>query len=383
MRHAKPAIHLFHLCLRIRDGTVTSVFSRQKGRGMPSYDTESSPSSLDLRSLSHEELLTLVTELGWPSFRAKQVEDWLWKHHVSSFDEMTNVPAALRKQLAERGTLGDVSEVTRQVSNDGSRKYLIEYADGTRAECVGMPTRNRLAVCVSTQAGCRMGCVFCATGMGGFSRSLTATEMFDQVTHVADDFQTRVSSVVMMGQGEPFNNYDNLLAALRMLNSPNGAGIGARHLTVSTCGIVPMIRRFAKEPEQFTLAVSLHSAVQATRNLLMPGVRKYTLGRLHEAMEEYVEKTGRRPTYEYALIGGVNDNANELDALCDFTRGTLAHVNLIQLNDLEGSKLKPSTTEKAELFVRALASVGVEATIRNSRGADIDAACGQLSQKHK
>ena len=383
MRHAKPAIHLFHLCLRIRDGTVTSVFSRQKGRGMPSYDTESSPSSLDLRSLSHEELLTLVTELGWPSFRAKQVEDWLWKHHVSSFDEMTNVPAALRKQLAERGTLGDVSEVTRQVSNDGSRKYLIEYADGTRAECVGMPTRNRLAVCVSTQAGCRMGCVFCATGMGGFSRSLTATEMFDQVTHGADDFQTRVSSVVMMGQGEPFNNYDNVLAALRMLNSPNGAGIGARHLTVSTCGIVPMIRRFAKEPEQFTLAVSLHSAVQATRNLLMPGVRKYSLGRLHEVMEEYVEKTGRRPTYEYALIGGVNDNANELDALCDFTRGTLAHVNLIQLNDLEGSKLKPSTTEKAELFVRALASVGVEATIRNSRGADIDAACGQLSQKHK
>lgn len=383
MRHAKPAIHLFHLCLRIRDGTVTSVFSRQKGRGMPSYDTESSPSSLDLRSLSHEELLTLVTELGWPSFRAKQVEDWLWKHHVSSFDEMTNVPAALRKQLAERGTLGDVSEVTRQVSNDGSRKYLIEYADGTRAECVGMPTRNRLAVCVSTQAGCRMGCVFCATGMGGFSRSLTATEMFDQVTHVADDFQTRVSSVVMMGQGEPFNNYDNVLAALRMLNSPNGAGIGARHLTVSTCGIVPMIRRFAKEPEQFTLAVSLHSAVQATRNQLMPGVRKYSLGRLHEVMEEYVEKTGRRPTYEYALIGGVNDNANELDALCDFTRGTLAHVNLIQLNDLEGSKLKPSTTEKAELFVRALASVGVEATIRNSRGADIDAACGQLSQKHK
>lgn len=383
MRHAKPAIHLFYLCLRIRDGTVTSVFSRQKGRGMPSYDTESSPSSLDLRSLSHEELLTLVTELGWPSFRAKQVEDWLWKHHVSSFDEMTNVPAALRKQLAERGTLGDVSEVTRQVSNDGSRKYLIEYADGTRAECVGMPTRNRLAVCVSTQAGCRMGCVFCATGMGGFSRSLTATEMFDQVTHVADDFQTRVSSVVMMGQGEPFNNYDNVLAALRMLNSPNGAGIGARHLTVSTCGIVPMIRRFAKEPEQFTLAVSLHSAVQATRNLLMPGVRKYSLGRLHEVMEEYVEKTGRRPTYEYALIGGVNDNTNELDALCDFTRGTLAHVNLIQLNDLEGSKLKPSTTEKAELFVRALASVGVEATIRNSRGADIDAACGQLSQKHK
>ncbi len=246
-----------------------------------------------------------------------------------------------------------------------------------------MPNRNRLAVCVSTQAGCRMGCVFCATGQGGFSRSLKATEIYDQVMHVSEDFQTRASSVVMMGQGEPFNNYDEVLKALRMLNSPEGAGIGARHLTVSTCGIIPMIRRFAKEPEQFTLAVSLHSAVQSTRNTIMPGVKKYTLARLHDAMAEYVEATGRRPTYEYALIGGVNDNNLELDALCNFTRGTLAHVNLIQLNDLEGSKLKPSTAERAEQFVRRLAQVGVEATIRNSRGNDIDAACGQLSQKHR
>ena len=246
-----------------------------------------------------------------------------------------------------------------------------------------MPTRNRLAVCVSTQAGCRMGCVFCATGQGGFKRSLKATEIYDQVMHVSEDFQTRASSVVMMGQGEPFNNYDEVLKALRMLNSPEGAGIGARHLTVSTCGVVPMIRRFAKEPEQFTLAVSLHSAIQSTRNLIMPGVKKYTLQRLHEVMGEYVEATGRRPTYEYALIGGVNDNNAELEALCDFTRGTLAHVNLIQLNDLEGSKLKPSTQERADQFVRRLAQVGVEATIRNSRGNDIDAACGQLSQKHQ
>ena len=227
-----------------------------------------------------------------------------------------------------------------------------------------------------------MGCVFCATGQGGFSRSLTATEIYDQVVHVSEDFQTRASSVVMMGQGEPFNNYDEVLKALRMLNSSDGLGIGARHLTVSTCGIIPMIRRFSKEPEQFTLAVSLHSAVQATRNVLMPGVKKYSLAHLHEVMGEYVEATGRRPTYEYALIGGVNDTKPELDALCDFCRGTLSHVNLIQLNDLEGSKLKPSTEEKAEMFVRRLAQVGVEATVRNSRGNDIDAACGQLSQRH-
>lgn len=337
---------------------------------------------LDLRSLSHEELVALMAELGMPAFRAKQVEEWVWKKHVSSFDEMTNLSKALRTELAERCTLGGVTETARQVSTDGSRKYLLQFADGVQAECVGMPTRNRLSVCISTQAGCRMGCVFCATGQGGFTRSLTANEMYDQVSHVADDFQTRASSVVFMGQGEPFANYDETLAALRLLNSPDGAGIGARHLTVSTCGIVPMIRRFSKEPEQFTLAVSLHSAVQATRNVLMPGVRKYSLGRLHEVMGEYVERTGRRPTYEYALIGGVNDNAVELEALCDFTRGTLAHVNLIQLNDLEGSKLKPSTAEKADMFVRALARVGVEATVRNSRGNDIDAACGQLSQKH-
>ena len=349
---------------------------------MPSHDTDSTTPMLDLRSLSHEELVALMAELGMPAFRAKQVEEWVWKKHVSSFDEMTNLSKALRTELAERCTLGGVTETARQVSTDGSRKYLLQFADGVQAECVGMPTRNRLSVCISTQAGCRMGCVFCATGQGGFTRSLTANEMYDQVSHVADDFQTRASSVVFMGQGEPFANYDETLAALRLLNSPDGAGIGARHLTVSTCGIVPMIRRFSKEPEQFTLAVSLHSAVQATRNVLMPGVRKYSLGRLHEVMVEYVERTGRRPTYEYALIGGVNDNAVELEALCDFTRGTLAHVNLIQLNDLEGSKLKPSTAEKADMFVRALARVGVEATVRNSRGNDIDAACGQLSQKH-
>lgn len=349
---------------------------------MSSHDTESRKRALDLRSLTHDDLAHTIEELGWPKFRTKQVEDWIWKHNVSTFDEMTNVPAALRSQLAERYSLGGFSEVVKQVSSDGARKYLLEYADGTRAECVGMPSRNKLAVCVSTQAGCRIGCVFCATGQGGFNRSLTATEIYDQVIHVGNDFQTRPSSVVLMGQGEPFANYDETLKAMRMLNAPDGAGIGARHITVSTCGIVPMIRRFSKEPEQFTLAVSLHSAVQSTRNTIMPGVKKYTLGRLYEVMGEYVERTGRRPTYEYALIGGVNDTNNELDALCDFTRGTLAHVNLIQLNDQEGSTLKPSTQEKAELFVRRLAMVGVEATIRNSRGNDIDAACGQLSQKH-
>ena len=343
--------------------------------------TEGADAPIDLHSITHGRLLELMGELGQPSFRAKQVEEWVWSKNAQSFDEMTNLPKALREQLASRCTLGGVEEVARQVSVDGSRKYLLRFPDGVSVECVGMPSRGRLAACASTQAGCAMGCAFCATGAAGLTRSLTAAEIYEQVMHVRDDFNERVTSVVLMGQGEPFMNYDATLGALRRLNSPDGAGIGARRLTVSTCGVIPQIMRFANEPEQFTLAVSLHSAVQRTRNALMPGVRKYSLVNLYSALGEYVNKTGRRPTYEYALIGGVNDTDSELQALCDFCEGTLAHVNLIQLNEVEGSRFHPSTEARADDFVRRLAQVGVEATIRNSRGADIDAACGQLRQR--
>ena len=335
----------------------------------------------DVHALTRGELTELLSSLGQPAFRAKQIEEWVWSKNARSFDDMTNLPKTLREQLAARLSLGVASEVARQASADGSRKYLLRLSDGVCVECVGMPSGSRLAVCASTQAGCAMGCAFCATGGAGLTRSLTAAEIYEQVMHVRDDFGSRVTSVVLMGQGEPFMNYDATLDALRRLNSPDGAGIGARHLTVSTCGVIPQIMRFANEPEQFTLAVSLHSAVQKTRNALMPGVRKYSLVNLYNAMGEYVNKTGRRPTYEYALIGGVNDTDAEMQALCDFCEGTLAHVNLIQLNEVEGSKLRPSTAARAEDFVRSLARVGVEATVRNSRGADIDAACGQLKQR--
>ena len=335
----------------------------------------------DVHSLTRGELTELLASLGQPAFRAKQVEEWVWSKNARSFDDMTNLPKALREELASRLSMGTAEEVARQASEDGSRKYLLRLSDGVTVECVGMPSRNKLSVCASTQAGCAMGCAFCATGAAGLTRSLTAAEIYEQVMHVRDDFGERVTSVVLMGQGEPFMNYDATLAALRRLNSPDGAGIGARHLTVSTCGVIPQIMRFANEPEQFTLAVSLHSAVQRTRNALMPGVKKYSLVNLYNVMGEYVSKTGRRPTYEYALIGGVNDTDSELQALCDFCEGTLAHVNLIQLNEVEGSKFQPSTAARAEDFVRRLASVGVEATVRNSRGADIDAACGQLRQR--
>ena len=335
----------------------------------------------DIRTLSPKELSQVVSELGQPAFRAKQLNEWLFEKNVCSFEEMTNLPKAFREQLAEHFVFAVPTEVVKQVSKDGSRKYLLQFPDGVAVETVGMPSRNRLAVCISTQAGCSMGCAFCATGLAGLTRSLTAQEMVDQVVHVSRDLGERVTSVVFMGQGEPFANFNETVRALRMLNSEHGLNIGARHLTVSTCGIIPNIRAFADLPEQFTLAVSLHSAIQSTRNQLMPGVKKYTLVRLHEALQLYTEKTGRRPTYEFAMIEGINDTNPEMNALCDFCEGTLCHVNLIQLNDIPDSPFKPSPMKKVEELQRRLQMRGVETTIRNSRGSDIDAACGQLKQR--
>lgn len=337
--------------------------------------------SRDIRLLTLEELQDLVKELGQPAFRAKQLNEWIHDKNVCSFDEMTNLPAALREKLSERFSFNVPVELVKQVSRDGSRKYLLQFSDGVSVETVGMPNRNKLAVCISSQAGCAMGCAFCATGLAGLSRSLTAQEMVDQVLHVARDFGERVTSVVFMGQGEPFANFDATVQALRILNDPDGLAIGARHLTVSTCGVIPGIRRFAELPEQFTLAISLHSAIQGTRNQLMPGVKKYTLLRLHEAIQLYVEKTGRRPTYEFAMIDGINDTNPEMQALVDFCAGTLCHVNLIQLNNIPDSPFRPSPIEKVESLQRRLTMHGVETTIRNSRGSDIDAACGQLKQR--
>lgn len=337
--------------------------------------------SRDIRLLTLEELQDLVKELGQPAFRAKQLNEWIHDKNVCSFDEMTNLPAALREKLSERFSFNVPVELVKQVSKDGSRKYLLQFSDGASVETVGMPNHNKLAVCISSQAGCAMGCAFCATGLAGLSRSLTAQEMVDQVLHVARDFGERVTSVVFMGQGEPFANFDATVQALRILNDPDGLAIGARHLTVSTCGVIPGIRRFAELPEQFTLAISLHSAIQGTRNQLMPGVKKYTLLRLHEAIQLYVEKTGRRPTYEFAMIDGINDTNPEMQALVDFCAGTLCHVNLIQLNNIPDSPFRPSPIEKVESLQRRLTMHGVETTIRNSRGSDIDAACGQLKQR--
>ena len=334
-----------------------------------------------IKALDSAELANLVEEAGQPAFRTGQIIRWLYGKGVRSYDEMTNLPAGLRVRLADQLPLYFPRIVTREVSSDGTRKYLLELGDGTCVESVGIPSNHRLTVCFSTQAGCGMGCAFCATGKGGLVRSLAPGEMVDQVRIVSEDFGERPTNAVSMGQGEPFANYDNTLAALRFLNSSDGLNIGARHLTVSTCGLLPMIRRFATEPEQFTLAVSLHSADQLTRNRLMPGVRKYTLDRLRDSLVSYGETTGRRPSLEYALIEGQNDTDRELELLVEFCSDMLCHVNLIPMNDVSGTGLKGSSMERATEFARALGRKGIEVSIRTPRGTDISGACGQLRQK--
>lgn len=326
-----------------------------------------------------------MKELGQPSFRAQQLTEWLYQRHASSYDEMTNLPAALRAVLSERFPLTMPEIVNRQVSRDGTRKYLIEFDDGIRVETVAIPSRggDRLTVCFSTQAGCAIGCAFCATGREGFARNLTPGEIIDQVLIAQDDMGKRVTNVVGMGQGEPFLNYGNTMAALRILNNKKGLEIGARHISVSTCGILPGIERFSEEPEQFTLAVSLHAARQGVRDLLMPNVARFKLGNLKSALQEYIAKTNRRVTLEYIMIDGVNDADEDLKALQKFCANLLCHVNLIPINAIEGSVFQPSEPETIDRWLNAIQKKGTEATLRDSRGSDIDGACGQLKNTFK
>lgn len=338
--------------------------------------------SIGIKALGPGGLERLVAQSGQPAFRAKQLTRWLYGRGVASYDEMTDLPSEWRDALSADAPLTVPELVTRQVSSlDGTRKYLWRLADGVSVESVGLPASDRLTVCFSTQAGCAMGCSFCATGAGGLTRDLAPGEMVDQVRLVGADFEQRVTNAVAMGQGEPFANYDATLDALRLMNSPDGLGIGARHITVSTCGILAGIARFAQEPEQFTLAISLHSAVQETRDSLMPGVRGVALSALRDAVISYAERTGRRPSFEYALIAGVNDSPAELEALTAFAQGLLCHVNLIPINAIAGSSLQRGSTRRAQEFLAALGRKGVEASIRAERGSDIDAACGQLKQR--
>ena len=338
-----------------------------------------------IKTYSLESLEGLAKELGQPSFRSKQIASWLYKHGAGSYDQMTNLPSSLRKTLAARFPLYSPEIAERQVSQDGTRKYLIRYHDDVLVETVAIPSRDgrRLTVCFSTQAGCPMACSFCATGREGLARNLAPGEIVDQIAVVQNDFGLRVSNLVGMGQGEPFLNYDNVLAALHILNHPDYFEIGARHIVVSTCGVVPSIRRFSTEPEQFTLAISLHSAIQDKREKIMPRASSFPLSELHLSLVDYIQATGRRVTLEYIMIRDVNDQKEDFAALASFCKGLLCHVNLIPMNDVEGSPFQPSPIERVERWKQGLNALDVETTVRESRGADINGACGQLRNSFK
>ena len=344
-----------------------------------------------IKSLSFDEIYQLCKRAGQPKYRADQLIQWIFVKQAATYDDMTNLPKAFREMLAEDYPLIPAQLIDKQVSSDGTRKYCFELCDGARVESVGIPSQTQtengvprsLTVCFSTQAGCPMQCAFCATGDEGFSRNLSSGEMIDQIAFIQQDFGARVSHVVSMGQGEPFLNYDATLQALDFLNSERGFGIGARHITISTCGIIAGIDRLGSDPHQYTLAVSLHSAQQVIRDALMPRCSAQTLPQLKEALQRYQKRSGRRVSFEYLMIDGLNDTEETLDALIEFSHGLMCHVNLIPLNSVDHSPFAPSAKSVIAHWQKRLSSAGIETTVRNSRGADIDGACGQLKNKLK
>jgi len=331
------------------------------------------------------DLQAFLKDLGQPSFRAKQVHKWLYEKGVVDVDQMTDLPKALRGRLREAATIGALEVRTEQKSKDGTRKRLYALPSGHLVESVLMSYRDgRRTACISSQAGCAMGCVFCATGQMGFGRNLTPGEIFEQAARYAAELQQqgeRLSNVVLMGMGEPFHNYDAVMVAIRRLMSD--LGIGARRITVSTVGLVPAIRRFAGEGLQVGLAISLHAADDDERSSLMPVNRRWPIAELMAACRDYVDATGRRVTFEWALIAGENDDPDTARRLGRLLKGLPAHVNLIPLNPTRGYGGEATVEERARAFVDALGELGIPATLRVRRGIDIDAGCGQLTSAYQ
>lgn len=335
---------------------------------------------INLYDLSREQLADLLKSWHEPPFRAKQVWEWLYDKRVTDFDAMTSLPKLLRERLRAETAVGTLTIAAEQRSHDGTLKRLYQLEDGQFVESVLMLYDDqRRTACISSQAGCAMGCVFCATGQMGFARHLTATEIFEQAVRFAAILEAegqRLSNVVLMGMGEPFHNYDATLTAVHRLM--NDLGIGARHITVSTVGLVPQMRRFADEGLQVTLAVSLHKATDEERSELLPVNKRWNLAELLDACHYYVEKTGRRITFEWAAIAGQNDTPDEAHKLGHLLKGLMCHVNIIPLNLTGGYSGKPSDASTLQRFIHILESYGVSATVRVRRGIDIDAGCGQL-----
>lgn len=322
-----------------------------------------------------------IVNLGEKKFRAKQINDWVVKG-VSSFDQMKNISGNVRRLLEENYILGNMEIIQSQKSKDGTIKYLMKLNDNNLIESVLMRYKHGNTICVSTQVGCRMGCSFCASTIDGKERDLLASEILAQIYEVQKDIDEKVSNIVLMGSGEPLDNYDEVLRFIKLVNDEKNLNISMRSITLSTCGIIPAIKRLMKEKLQITLAISLHAVDDSKRDVLIPINKKYPIGELIDTCKEYINVTGRRITFEYSLIEGENDSVEEAEKLAKILRGMLCHVNLIPINPVREKKYKASKSSNVQKFRDVLKKRGIEATIRRELGQDIDAACGQLRKSY-
>ena len=340
-------------------------------------------SKTDIKSMDLGELTEYVTSLGMPRFRAKQIYEWMHVKFVTDFEAMSNIPIKLRDLLSTECELTALEKVRVQVSKeDGTAKYLFRLADGNLIESVLMHYHHGNSVCISSQAGCRMGCKFCASTLDGLARSLTPSEMLDQIYRIQDDTGERVSNVVVMGSGEPFDNFDNFVKFEKLLTDENGLNISARNLTVSTCGLVPKIYELADMKLQLTLAISLHAPDDDRRKVLMPIANKYSIEQIMDACRYYIDKTGRRVTFEYSLVKGENDTDECAQRLSELVKGMNCHINLIPVNPIKERNFRQSDIDRINKFKNKLEKNRINVTIRREMGRDIDGACGQLRKSY-
>lgn len=335
----------------------------------------------DIKAMLPDEIAAALTELGEPKYRAKQIFQWLARG-VESFDEMTDVSKKLRETLKREFFITKLKMLRKQVSAiDGTIKYLWELPDGNAVETVVMQYRHGNTICISSQVGCRQGCAFCASTIGGLIRGLESSEMLDEVLYSERESGLKISNIVLMGIGEPLDNFDNVIRFLRLVNHPDGENIGMRHISLSTCGLTERFDELADLNLQLTLSVSLHAPDDETRSRIMPANRGRGVEQLISACSRYYEKTGRRISFEYAMIDGVNDTPYHAKLLAQHARRVCAHVNLIPLNHVEERQFAPSTPEHMKAFIRILEEAGVNVTVRRRLGSDVDASCGQLRKK--
>ena len=332
----------------------------------------------DIKSMYEDELKEEFAKMGEPAYRAGQVYKWLHEG-VKSFDEMTNISKKLRERLMENYYISNAAIEKKLISAyDDTKKYLFSFGDGEMVESVLMKYHHGYTSCISTQVGCKMGCTFCATGKSGFSRNLTASEMLAQLQAEQQDNHIRISNIVLMGMGEPLDNFENVIRFLKLVSSENGMNIGMRHISLSTCGIVPKIYELADMKLQLTLSVSLHAPNDQIRSRTMPVNRKYNIDELLKACQYYVRQTNRRISFEYAMIDGVNDSVANAEELAKRLKGILSHVNLIPVNAVKGTGYEKSKKESIKRFIAVLEGAGITATVRRTLGSDINASCGQL-----